>query len=404
MKVLIVHNAYQSHQVGGEDIVVKREIAGLKECLGRDNVFEYIVCNDDIQFSKLAVNIWGDKNHYKQVFALVKKNNIDIVHVHNFFPLLTTAVFKAAKAAGAKVVHTLHNFRWWCSSGILYRNDIGNCEKCIDKKFGFPGVMHGCYRNSYTQSLVANLAFTWYRQQFDANDIDMYFVLSHFQQEKLKSKLPLQKLQLKPNWIDEPKEVYASHEKKDYVFVGRLEPAKGIDVLLATWQKLPDYFHLNIIGADDDDEYQKKYARKNISFLGKLTREQVLIHISKAKYLLQTSLSYETFGLTIVEALSFGTPVIGFNIGTRSEFIQTQRNGFLCEKENLETTLLQSYDFADYKTLSQNAFESAKPFYSHVILHQQISLYKQVIEESSLSPFALGPQGWREKNGGLAHE
>ena len=40
MKVLIVHNAYQSHQVGGEDIVVKREIAGLKESLGQDNVFE----------------------------------------------------------------------------------------------------------------------------------------------------------------------------------------------------------------------------------------------------------------------------------------------------------------------------------------------------------------------------
>ncbi|MBI2791940.1 MAG: glycosyltransferase family 4 protein [Gammaproteobacteria bacterium] len=404
MKVLIVHNAYQSHQVGGEDIVVKREIAGLQESLGHDNVFEYIVSNDDIQFSKLAVNIWGDKTHYKQIFALVQKNNIDIVHVHNFFPLLTTAVFKAAKAAGAKVIHTLHNFRWWCSSGILYRNDIGNCEKCIDKKFGFPGVIHGCYRNSHIQSLVANLAFTWYRQQFDANDIDMYFVLSHFQQEKLKSKIPFQKLQLKPNWIDEPKQVYLSEEKKDYVFVGRLEPAKGIDVLLSTWKKLPKSFHLQIIGTDDDGKYLKQYACENISFLGKLTREEVLAHIGKAKYLLQTSLSYETFGLTIVEALSFGTPVIGFNIGTRSEFIQTGKNGFLCEKENLEATLLQSYDFSDYKTLSQNAFESAKPFYSQTVLPHQISIYKKIIENDALSSSPLAGEGWGEGEGGLAHE
>ena len=114
MKVLIAHNAYQSHHIGGEDIMVNQEISALKSILGHENVFEYIVSNDDIQAFKLAFSLWGDRQHFHNIQQMVNEHHIDIVHVHNFFPRLTPLVFKAAKLAGAKVIHTLHNVRWWC--------------------------------------------------------------------------------------------------------------------------------------------------------------------------------------------------------------------------------------------------------------------------------------------------
>ncbi|MBS0289720.1 MAG: glycosyltransferase family 4 protein [Proteobacteria bacterium] len=378
MKILVVHNAYQSHQLGGEDIIVKQEFAGLTDILGEDKVFQYSIGNDDIRFGPLLKNIWGDKNHYQQIFNLVKKHNIEIVHVHNFFPLLTPSVFAGAKAAGAKVVHTLHNFRWWCSSGILYRKEKGICEQCINKKFGWPAVVHGCYRGSKMQSLAANLAFFWYKIKKYGDNIDAYFVLSQFQQQKLSQLLPAKKLFLKPNVISKPNNSIAKQHKRDFLFVGRLEEAKGIELLLSTWEKLPKGFKLKVIGTGNN-LLEQRYKSDNIQFLGKLPHDQVLTHMMHAKYFIHSSLAFETFGLTALEALSVGTPVIAINRGPRAEYIQSDKNGFLGEPHELKDMILKAYDYADYEVMSQQAFESAKPFYAENVLAKQVALYLQIL-------------------------
>ena len=96
MKVLVVHNRYQSRHIGGEDLVVSREIRGLKARLGESSVFDYQVSNDDIVPTKLLYSIWGNQTHAERIHQMVKTHQIDVVHVHNFFPLLTPAVFQSA--------------------------------------------------------------------------------------------------------------------------------------------------------------------------------------------------------------------------------------------------------------------------------------------------------------------
>ena len=57
MKLLIIHNKYQSNNIGGEDIVYKNELESLEANLGKENVFFYEVSNDDISKIKLIFNI-----------------------------------------------------------------------------------------------------------------------------------------------------------------------------------------------------------------------------------------------------------------------------------------------------------------------------------------------------------
>ena len=267
MKILIVHNAYQSHLIGGEDIVVKNEVAALKAKLGASRIFQYTVSNDDIRYQDLAKNIWSDGRHYQAIKSLVEKQNIDIVHVHNFFPLLTPSVFAGAKAAGVKVVHTLHNFRWWCLAGTFYREGKGNCEECVGKPLALPGIIHRCYRGSLVQSTASALAFAWYRLKAYQQFIDAYFCLSRFQQQKITSWIGAAKLFYKPNAIIPANTQWPLAEKKGYVFVGRLESAKGIDLLLEAWLKLPPHFELTVIGKGDDEVNLKaRYLRPNITF------------------------------------------------------------------------------------------------------------------------------------------
>lgn len=382
MKLLLIHNRYQSHNIGGEDIVFDNEVNLLQTKLGIDNLFVYEVSNDDIKKFKLLFEIWFSFKHYRTIKKIVKSNKIDIVHIHNFFPLLTPSVFKAAKRGGAKVIHTLHNYRLWCISGILYRDGYGICEQCVHQKFSLAGIRHQCYRTSLFQSLVAQMAFWFYRmmKMFDA--IDYFFVLTDFQKEKIKSLgIEESSIILKPNSL--PLNSQFSSLKDGYIFVGRLEESKGIFDLLEVWKQLDARYRLTIIGSGSLLESLKKhYSQANIIFMGKCSREETLHNIAKSQYLIHPSLLYETFGLTIVEAFSCATPVIGLNIGTRNDFIEDGINGFICNRNELKGTIEKSLDFESYALLCQNALLKAHEFDDEVVMIKQIEIYKSILGKS----------------------
>ena len=379
MRILILHNRYKSNNIGGEDVVFDNEVILLKEKLGKSNVFSYEVSNDNINKFKLLFGIWFSIKNYFEVSNIIKKEKIDIVHIHNFFPLLTPSIFKASKDAGVKVVHTLHNYRLWCLSGTLYREKYGICELCTMQKYPIKGILFKCYRNSMIQSLMAQFSFWIYRLFNAFNNIDYYFVLSNFQKEKIKQfGIDEKKIVLKPNTLKISKNL--ENKKEGYIFVGRLEEHKGIHNLLNDWVKLDDRFVLTIIGSGDKEKTLKNsYDQNNIIFKGKCTRHETLEYISKSKYLIQPSVMYETFGLSIIEAMSYGVPVIGYDIGTRGDFIEDGVNGFISTDTSLLKVIKKSHYAENYELLSKNAVKRARLFENDYIIKMQIDHYQKIL-------------------------
>jgi len=382
MKILVVHNKYQSNNIGGEDIIYQNELKSLQSKLGKQNVFYYEVSNDDISKFKLIFGIWFSVKYYKEVKKIIQDNHIDLVHIHNFYPLLTPSIFKASKDAGAKVVHTLHNYRLWCISGIFYRDDYGICELCTKNKLSLQGIVNKCYRKSLLQSVVAQLSFWFYRFTKVFDNIDYFFILTQFQKDKIIDLgIDKNKIILKPNSLKMNFNI--QQDKKDYIYVGRLEESKGIYKLLEVWNTVDDKYILTIIGGGEIEESLKiKYFKKNIIFKGKCSREETFKSISKSKYLIQPSIWYETFGLTIIEAMSFGVPVIGFDIGTRKDFIDDGINGFLSNGEDLKEVIKKSFQYNNYEVLSKNALKKAREFENNYIIKKQIKSSNQILKEN----------------------
>lgn len=382
MKVLVVHNAYQTRFVGGEDIVVRQEVAALQKQLGKASVFTYQVSNTKARFLPLMWEIWGSRRHFRAIQNCVHHHQIAIVHVHNFFPLLTPSVFQAAKRAGAVVIHTLHNYRWWCLKGDLFQEGKGHCEQCVSKRWAWPGVRYRCYRRSWIQSLVASLAFAWYRLKQYPLAIDAYFALNAQQQEWLQAlRLPT-KVLLKPNAIRRPKRMVPADKRADCVFVGRLEEAKGIYLLLKAWQSLP--FRLHVIGEGPlSRELKQAYSQKNILFHGKLPHHAALRAMARAKYVLCPSLAVETFGLTVAEALSWGTPVIGCEIGTRLEWIIHEESGLLYPPTAaaLRKGIQYAMTHPAYERLVKGARARSALFDAEHLTQTQLALYRQCLKE-----------------------
>src|ERR1051325_5805419 len=130
MKVLLVHNRYQI--AGGEDTVVLAE-KSLLERLGHEvgllesNNAEISGVLGQLRTGVGAVYSPGAK---RRVAAELARFRPDVMHVHNFFPLLSPSIYSAAREAGVAVVQTLHNYRLVCPNALLYR-DGHVCEDCL---------------------------------------------------------------------------------------------------------------------------------------------------------------------------------------------------------------------------------------------------------------------------------
>lgn len=384
MKILLVHNQYST--TGGEDQALAREKAMLIQWLGEENIFEYSVSVNDYSKWQILRSIFYSRTQYRKVYDLVKQHQIDIVHVHNYFPVLTASVFKAAKAAGAKLVHTVHNYRWWCISGNFYRPTVGICTLCVDQQNFWNGIKHRCYRNSFLQSLVAKLAYAYYKKIGVFEWIDQFWVLTQFQyQQLIKLGVPVDKLQLKPNILD-PATIQAlpNAQRSGFLYIGRLDAEKGIEYILSEWVKLSEQYQLTIIGSGSlETALKSQYNQPNIIFTGALPFDQVNQYLQKAQYTLQPSLWYETMGLTIIESMQQGTPVIGFNIGTRPELIEHGKTGFICTPHQFIRTiqLAAHYPDDDYDAMVMNARAFAQNFAPDLIMAQQLHLYENLLSQ-----------------------
>lgn len=270
MNILIIHNEYQIP--GGEDSVVENE----RNMLIRQGhfVFMYLRNNQEIQTARgklrFLFSFLYSKKSYRDVKKLIKENNIEIVHVHNTFPLITTSVYEAAYDAGVPVVQTLHNFRLVCPGALYMRN--GNvCEECNQK--GLPhAIRYGCYRNSKIQTAVAVWTQLYSRKKGLYDKVSAYVALTEFNKQKFELVFPpcCGKIYVKPNFSEsnlESESIDLQMEaSKEYVYIGRLSEEKGIHVLLEAFGKLPQK-KLCLIGtgplADEINGYINQKGIKN---------------------------------------------------------------------------------------------------------------------------------------------
>jgi glycosyltransferase involved in cell wall biosynthesis len=112
-------------------------------------------------------------------------------------------------------------------------------------------------------------------------------------------------------------------EKPFLLFVGTREPRKNLQRLIKAWQPLSKDYDLIIAGEEGWDETSKNtpsIKRNEIKprFLGKVSDQELVVLYSETACFVYPSL-YEGFGLPILEAFSFGTPVVTSNVSSMPE-------------------------------------------------------------------------------------
>lgn len=326
MRVLLVHNFYR--QAGGEDAVFANERA-LLEGNGQE-VREFTIANAAIQGPLGALQTALDAPYSAkargQMAKALAEHVPDLVHVHNFFPLLTPSIFDACRDARIASVMTLHNYRLICPAATLYR-DGQICEECVHRS-PYRAVLHGCYRGSQPGSFAVARMVSYHRKRNTwATRPDRFIALTQFAKQKfVEGGLPAARIQVKPNFLPDDRAA-AEHiaGRRGGLFVGRLSPEKGLGTLLDAWESLD--IPLRLVGEGPLLETVRRRKGDWIDVAGALPGAAIAGEMGRAAFLVLPSEWYEGFPMVLLEAFRAGLPVIASKLGAMAEIVEDGKTG-----------------------------------------------------------------------------
>jgi glycosyltransferase involved in cell wall biosynthesis len=399
VRILQLHNRYQIR--GGEEGVVQAEQALLIQYGHQVEPLE--VSNDDIA-SPIDKGLAAVRAIYSlpakaQVAAAIERYRPDIVHVHNFFPLLSPSVYDACLVARVPVVQTLHNYRLGCVKAMLFR-DNQICERCLDQGNPWFGVKYGCYRDSKLQSAVVAAMLTTHRwRRTWLEKVDAYITLTDFQRQKMvQAGLPSAKIHVKPNFVNPIERsaldsldpaIAAAIAAPFVLFVGRLSIEKGLPIVIEAYRQNRALPRLIIVGDGPERAVLEQQVTAAglavpVQFLGYQPKAVIQQLMQQAMALIFPSIWYEGFPLTIAEALSCGLPPIVSRLGSMAEIIQDNENGlhFVPGDPNDLAIKIQQIteDLAQRQKLGVAAQQTYEQYYTAEKNYAQLmAIYQQVL-------------------------
>lgn len=316
MRVLQVHTSYR--EPGGEDEVATAE-ATLLRADGHEVLQQWRTNPEDARSTVAALARSSyNRRTAEAVRRLVAVSRPDVAHVHNTWFAQSVSVVHELRRLGVPVVATVHNYRFACVDGTFFRSGRP-CVDCLGR-LPAPGVVHRCYRGSAALSAVAGAAIlTGRRLGTWTTAVDRLIAPSQtVRAALLGAGVAPERVVVKPHFAADPGARPAPPSaSRDVVYVGRLAPGKGVEVLLEAWRRArPPGLRLLLIGDGPLRGELEPAAPPGAMFLGYRPREEVGERMLAARALAFPSLWPEPFGMVLIEALAAGLPVVGSDAGS----------------------------------------------------------------------------------------
>ncbi|MBZ5568029.1 MAG: glycosyltransferase [Acidobacteriia bacterium] len=333
LKVLLCHNQYR--QRTGEDIAFDLarsllQAAGYSVSLHTRSSRE----TDQFAFFEKLSFPWRviySSASRCQVRDLLHRERPDVAIVQNVFPLLSPSVYYAFAEARVPVVQFVFNYRLLCANGQLFTNGQ-ICERCVGGNY-LHGVVHRCYRDSYTFSALYGASLGLHRRlRTWERCIRLFVVPDAFLRDKLiEAGLPADRFRVVPNPFQV--EDYQPHyQRGDYaLFVGRLIRAKGIFTLLDSALRLAAP---RIVIAGDGEEADAvcrhpAVVQGRVEFVGPAYGQRMAQLLDNCGCVVVPSEWYDNLPMIACQAFACGKPVVASRINGIPEYVRNEENGLL---------------------------------------------------------------------------
>ena len=353
MKVLFV-NEY-TLRPGGVDKIVDLEIAALKEKNCDVELFpvyhnKLITANGNIDYTGILKTYLLTR---RKLQNLIDSLRPDIIHFNNIYPLLGSPIWKNLRKGNSKFILHLHNYYPFCINSFFFRqNNI--CTLCKEGNSLKYGIINKCYNHSLPYSMAASFLKVKPEKWVSlTKKIDHFIGVSNFICQKyMEFGIESKKISTVYNFI---KRIGTAEQiKGEYIlYLGDVVDAKGIEIICEAALRLP---LMNFVIAGDGRDFHKYISSYrnagNITFTGYVEGEEKSRLISNCRFVLLPYLSWESFGIVILEAYNYGKPVLTSGMGGSSELVIDGKTGIILENLNYDFVCQKINEF--WKLLESN--------------------------------------------------
>lgn len=413
MKILLINNCH--YRRGGADVVYLNT-GKLLEKMGHDVFYfsqkskdnyntessKYFVENIDffkisaIQKLLLTPRFFFSLEAKKNLEALIKNEKPDIAHIHLYKGTLTPSILITLKKFKIPAVITLHDYGFLCPHNLFIDGKNRICERCINHS-ALNCIIHKCNRNNLLLSTISAFEYLFHKyfipfeKYFDRIILPSKFSYEkHARIKKIKHKIN-HLYNFYPNLNDE---CINKNIGSYFLFYGRFAEEKGLITLINAWFKVKVKTNLKIVGTGPLSNIVKERIdqakAKNIEMLGFKYGTELVGLIKNSSFVIVPSEWYENNPLTVIEAYSFGKPVIASNIGGIPEIVKDNITGYLFEMKNVSQmkSIIEKasqISQSEYEQLSINARKFAEENFSEDNHYNKlIEIYSQAISENKL--------------------
>ncbi len=159
-----------------------------------------------------------------------------------------------------------------------------------------------------------------------------------------------------------PLNEYPFNDKPEdyFCYLGRISPTKGVDLAIELAQKKKIKFLMAGLIAEEEKDFFNQFVKprlnRDIRYLGNLGEEKKEV-LRKSRGLIHLTRRNEDFGLTLIEAMAGGTPVIGMNHGSIPEIVEDQKTGFVVSSLEEAEKTIQKIDKIDRRACRERVEE-----------------------------------------------
>jgi glycosyltransferase involved in cell wall biosynthesis len=270
----------------------------------------------------------------KVIGEVLASRPYDVVHFHNI-SLLGPGILAVLPAQGRAVkMYTTHEHWLICPTHVLWKMNREPCRK------------PDCLRCTIHARRPPQLwRYTGLLERMAAN-VDQFLAPSRFTARMHAERGFERPFAHLPNFIDRVDSEWQQpgprpQDAPYFLFVGRLQIIKGLQTVLKIWGQMPAH-DLLVVGSGSYEPQLQAMAADNprIKFLGPLPQRELGALYHHAIACIVPSVTYETFGLTSVEAFARKTPVIARDLGALPEIVEDSGGGIVYSTDEELTAAL----------------------------------------------------------------
>jgi glycosyltransferase involved in cell wall biosynthesis len=252
-----------------------------------------------------------------------------VAHLHNIYHQLSPSVLRPLAQAGVPVVMTLHDYKLACPS-YLFLDHGKVCEACLGGFFGH-AVVRRCKDDSIGASALLAVESTVHRLTGAYGSVRIFVCPSRFLAAKMaQAGVYPDRLHVLSNFVNVGGLAAKTEPGGPVVYIGRLWPEKGVDVLIEAVGRLAAV-ELLLVGEGPErprlEALAAARAPGRVRFLDWLPRDDALRLVRSAAVVAVPSRSQENQPLVVLEAFACGVPVVTTDLGGLPELIEPGADG-----------------------------------------------------------------------------